>query len=279
MPGSRLRQASLRTPDGAVVEYGVLGAGSTPVLSIPGANDGARTLRGTFSALLPLYRRYPPTCRVLLMRRRAPLPDGFTARAIARDYAQAIEALRLGPVHVEALSAGGGIGLWLALDRPDLVRSLLLLSTTAHADVELKGVVRRWIAWTRAGRRYALQRDSLRRMLPAEQWRRLRPLLPLFWLRSLLTQDRLRLQAVLAAACDFDLRPELARITCPTLVLGGTADGLVRPALQDALAAGIPGARQVLLPGHGHLASVEAPAEHLRQVRYLHALAEWALRD
>lgn len=56
-----------------------------------------------------------------------------------------------------------------------------------------------------------------------------------------------------------DSRPTLATIKCPTLVLVGDGDELTPPALAQEIAAGIPGARLVVVPDCGHLSTIEKP--------------------
>ena len=56
------------------------------------------------------------------------------------------------------------------------------------------------------------------------------------------------------------LRRRLGRITVPTLVVAADADRLVPMAHAEAYAAGIPGARLVVVPG-AHMLTVEQPAE------------------
>ena len=69
-----------------------------------------------------------------------------------------------------------------------------------------------------------------------------------------------------------DARPDLPRIKCPTLVLVGEADQLTPPALSEEMAAAIPGSRLVVVPGSGHLSTLERP-EAVTQ-----ALVEWMER-
>lgn len=57
----------------------------------------------------------------------------------------------------------------------------------------------------------------------------------------------------------FDLRPELARITAPTLVITGEEDFITGPASAREIAAGIADAETVFLPGVGHFVFIEAP--------------------
>ncbi|HEY8590598.1 MAG TPA: alpha/beta fold hydrolase [Naasia sp.] len=63
------------------------------------------------------------------------------------------------------------------------------------------------------------------------------------------------------ALAAFDRRADVGSIATRTLVLAGDSDGVVTPAAAEALGAAIPGARTVVLPGTGHQAHLERPAE------------------
>jgi proline iminopeptidase len=69
-----------------------------------------------------------------------------------------------------------------------------------------------------------------------------------------------------------DLRPLLGRITCPALIVAGSLDFICGPAQAQPIAAAITGSQLVMLPGCGHIPSVEAPRE------YRHAVAEFLSR-
>jgi len=58
-----------------------------------------------------------------------------------------------------------------------------------------------------------------------------------------------------------DSRPDLANIRCPTLVLGGKQDAVTPPEVMEEIAAGIGGARLVLLDRCGHLSPLEQPEQ------------------
>jgi len=66
-----------------------------------------------------------------------------------------------------------------------------------------------------------------------------------------------------------DSRPMLSSIRCPTLVLVGDGDLATPPELNKEIADGISGARFVVIPGCGHLSTLEQPAAVNA------ALAEW----
>ncbi len=54
---------------------------------------------------------------------------------------------------------------------------------------------------------------------------------------------------------------DLARIACPTLIVAGRQDTLTPPAVHEAMAAAIPGARLEIIEDCGHLSTLERPRE------------------
>lgn len=264
MPFPPYKKGALQTPDGAWIDYVSVGQGR-PVLLIPGAGDGLQTVGQAPLSLAFTYRSYASRHRLVFASRRQPIPTGFTVRDMAKDYAWAIEQLGLGRTHVEANSAGGPVAQWLAVDRPDLVRSLVLEETLARADEPFRAVMGRWIAWADAGEWYPFLRDvMLLTGSPAfhRRWRWLYPLL------RLVPKPRHpeRLGRILTGLLEVDNRPILNGIGCPVLVIGGDLDQVTRLELQTEMARSIRGARQVILPGQGHYANVEAKEEHDRHV-------------
>ena len=67
-------------------------------------------------------------------------------------------------------------------------------------------------------------------------------------------------RSVLAALVPFDQRANLARISMPTLVITGEYDHAAAPEVSRRMAATIPGAQCVIVPGAGHLLPIESPA-------------------
>jgi pimeloyl-ACP methyl ester carboxylesterase len=63
------------------------------------------------------------------------------------------------------------------------------------------------------------------------------------------------------ASADADLRPLLPDVSVPTLLLYGDHDERAPLHVAEGLRAGIPSSRLVVLPGVGHMCSIEAPEE------------------
>jgi pimeloyl-ACP methyl ester carboxylesterase len=68
------------------------------------------------------------------------------------------------------------------------------------------------------------------------------------------------------AIAGFDQRANLAGIRVPTLVLSGEHDKTAAPSVMERMAARIPGAQYLQLPGVGHVANAERPADFNRAV-------------
>jgi 3-oxoadipate enol-lactonase len=71
--------------------------------------------------------------------------------------------------------------------------------------------------------------------------------------------------AIYRMLADMDLQPELAGISCPTLVITGALDGTRPPQLVEPVARAIPGASYVLLET-GHYAPVQTPELYARTI-------------
>jgi len=171
---------------------------------------------------------------------------------IAADYALAIEADLGEPAFVHGTSTGGSLGLQLAIDRPDLVRRLVVSAAACRLSAEGRRVQAEMARLTEAGDARALGSFLLGEMAP-------RPLaIPargVGWLAGPIfaTKDPSDTLVVLAAEDAFDAESGLAHVSAPTLVLGGGADAFYSEELFRRTAAGIPGGRAVIFPGRSHM--------------------------
>jgi pimeloyl-ACP methyl ester carboxylesterase len=104
-----------------------------PVILIHGGGAGA-DLYGNWKFCFPLFQQRMRTFAFDLVgfgKSDAPDPSGFTYSQQARNE-QAIafiEALGVGPVHLVGNSMGGATSLGVAMQRPDLVKSIVLMGS------------------------------------------------------------------------------------------------------------------------------------------------------
>jgi len=192
---------------------------------------------------------------------RSPVPDeSYGIDELAQDAGDVLDGRT---ASVVGLSMGGYVALTLALARPELVRSLVLVGTGAGGPDRVP--------------RPQDVRDAYAAAigLPFDEYGR--RTMPLTFSPGWTDRNPERFEAILAArlehptpdvtldahllACyGFYARGcEVERIDAPALVIHGDADVIVPVENGRALASRLPNARYVELPGRGHNVQLEDP--------------------
>lgn len=240
----------------AEIHYEVEGSGS-PVMLIAG-------LAGTGATWGPQKALFANGHTVIVPDHRGTGRSSHTAKGQtisqhAADFARIIETLGLGPVHCVGSSTGGAITQALALEHPKLVRTATIASS-----------------WARVDPFFRRQFEARARMIQGAGVRAATEMAALFLFdpRFQTTNDAV-VQAWIDAASQNSSAPEIAlarmemilghdrladlgRITCPAMVIVGSSDFCTPPHLSEQMAAAIPGAELVKLPG-GHFFYMEHP--------------------
>jgi len=216
-------------------------------------------------------------------------PDGdYSIRARVHIVTSLIEDRRCGPVHLLGNSLGGLVSLLVAASRPDLVRTLTLISPAmpafrppGHSDplmplLLLPGLAR--VAERKLSRVPPEDRARAvvelcfadptkipeQRLAEATEEVRRRGDLP--WAMEALTSSLrglVRTYVGIGAASPW----RMARsVQAPTLVVWGDRDRLVDVSLAPRTAAAIPDARLLVLADIGHTAQLEDPDTTARAV-------------
>jgi aminoacrylate hydrolase len=192
----------------------------------------------------------------------------LTVEAMALDALAIMDAEKIERFHVAGHSMGGLIAQEVALLAPARVKSLALLCTFARgkqatrltADIVLIGLRTR--VGTRAMRRNAFLELVMPPALLAtgDRAQLAESLRPLFG-RDLAEQPPIILKQ-LAAMAKYDASARLGQLAhIPSLVMSAELDRIALPAFGRELAAAIPGARLVELPGAGHGVPLYAAGE------------------
>ncbi len=216
----------------------------------------------------------------------------YTVAAMADRVVRWIEVSGRGPVHLFGNSLGGAIVTRVAALRPDLVRTLVLISPALPFLDPRRSVQGRLVplvllpgAGQLARRRLALiepaelarqvmtvcfgdeARIRPHRLAEAEVEARLRYDLPWYmdaYMRSLRGLVGSFVRAYLPGSGS--LWRLAGRITAPTLVIAGERDKLVDPRVATQVAGLISDARLFMLPDVGHVAQLEVPELTARAV-------------
>jgi pimeloyl-ACP methyl ester carboxylesterase len=183
---------------------------------------------------------------------------GTTLADLASDVADLVAGLP-GRAHVVGFSLGALVATELALDHPDLVASLTLVSGVANRSAEERAAV--------TGRLRAARVDLDATYLAAVErwfsprWRTVEPRLVdevLATMRANRPESYLSCYAVFATA-DAEVWPRLPGLHLPVHAITGSDDTGSTPAMAAALAARVPGGRCTTVPGARHLLPLERP--------------------
>jgi pimeloyl-ACP methyl ester carboxylesterase len=252
---TKQQSVSLATAAGVVLDGIAQGdPDGLPVVLLHGLTDSWRS----FELLLP---HLPPRFRVLALSYRghgdsAKPAAGYDVDQLAADVAKALDRAALPPAVVVGHSLGTLVAQRLLAARPDRVAALALIGTfvtpsrnpvipelreafAALADPVDPGFIRAWQESNSAptvAPAFLAQAVAESQKVPAPVW--------------------IALADSLAAT---DLSAEARRIAVPTLLVSGDLDAMCRDD-EDWLAAALPQARLVRLPGYGHSPHWEDPA-------------------
>lgn len=156
-------------------------------------------------------------------------------------------------------SMGGYIALEVMRQAPERVTRLALLDTAAPADTPEQTERRRgFIKLAREGKFSSI----VGLIFPLTVDKSVAGRADLLEIQQQMAEETgaeafVRQQSAIMGRIDS--RPHLAAIRCPTLVLVGDSDQLTPPERSRELAAGIPGARLVVLERCGHMCALEQP--------------------
>jgi 3-oxoadipate enol-lactonase len=182
-------------------------------------------------------------------------PGDYTLERLGRDAAEVLDAVGAASVHVCGLSLGGVVAQWMAVHRPERMRTLTLANTTPRI-----GTPEAWserAALVRREGTAAIADVAMGRFF-GESFRKSEP--------EVVERTRARLLATSAegyAGCcaalrDADLAADVGQIAAPTLLIGGRYDVSTPPEQIRALAGPIKGARYLELDA-AHLSNLERP--------------------
>jgi pimeloyl-ACP methyl ester carboxylesterase len=195
---------------------------------------------------------------------RTAMPEGsVSAEMMADDAAAVLRALAIPYANVAGFSMGSAIAQELALHHPELVRSLVLMSTYARPDALFRSQLNFWrwlpevapseraffkafFTWVYTPRAHA---DGSVDQIIEEA------------LAFPHRQSVEAFQAQVDVCLAHDTADRLSEIAAPTLVLSGEFDVILPPRFGRSVAAGIPDARFEVMEEEAHQPFQEIPDE------------------
>lgn len=186
----------------------------------------------------------------------------FDMDTVAEDAATLIQKVCKGPVHFAGLSMGGFVGMRLAARYPQLVKSLILLETSANPEpVEnlpkyktLNGIVK-WLGIIPP------VANKVMHIMFAESWLSdpANSSQVKIWKKELSSNKKSITGPVEGVIFRKGVEDELSKITCPTLILVGDEDVATKPEKAKYIQMGISGSQLHVIAGAGHSSCIEKP--------------------
>ncbi|HMB91441.1 MAG TPA: alpha/beta hydrolase [Rhodothermales bacterium] len=185
---------------------------------------------------------------------------GYDMDTLTEDAAALIETLDCAPCHFLGLSMGGFVGLRLALHYPGLLKSLMLLETSADPEPNQKkyrllNFIARWFGL----------RPVASRVMPIMFGEKFlndpaRAKEQVAWRQRLIANHRIGItRATEGVIYREGVYEMLDQIKTPTLIVVGDQDVATVPAKSERMHERIPGSQLVIIPGAGHTSTVEEP--------------------
>lgn len=246
--------------NGAKLHYTEEGTGPETILFAHGLLWSGQMFEAQVNALKDRYR-----CITFDFRGQGQsevTQGGYDMETLYQDTVALIEALGCAPCHFAGLSMGGFMGMRLAARRPELLRSLILLGTTA--DAEPKENIPRYNRLNFIARWFGL------RLVAAPVMRILfgqsfltdpnRAAQREEWKKHLIANHRIGITRAVKGVIDRQgVYDEIDKITTPTLILIDEEDVATIPAKAERIHARIAGSRLVRIPKSGHSSTIEEP--------------------
>ncbi len=204
--------------------------------------------------------RWSPFFRIVAMDirgyGRSDKPEtSFSLEDMAQDVLAVCAQERITQAVFIGVSVGSGIGLLLGLNHPEMVAALILVGGSSKGGADIAGRVAGYTSADLKGYLRSHIRELVAPGFPETTLGR--------WVLDLFSENAHTLSGRCIAnifkareACD--LRARLAEMKPPTLVINGEHDVSLKRGGETA--AGIPGAKHVVLPGTGHACCIEDPA-------------------
>jgi 3-oxoadipate enol-lactonase len=192
---------------------------------------------------------------------RSSKPHGvYSIEGFARDLASMLRALQTGPAHVVGISLGGMVAFQLAVDAPDLVRSLAIVNSGPAVPAgtfkqRLPLYIR--LVYARILGLRSMAEMIAKRLFPKPGQLELQRA---FVARLAANDKHCYLASLRAIFAGWSVADRLQAIQCPVLVLCSDQD-YTPVALKEAYAARLANAKVVVVPDSRHALPMERPRE------------------
>ncbi len=241
--------------NGVKLYYEEKGTGDQVIIALPGFGASAKI---TLRTLEPLTE----CCRVIAMDIRghgksAQITEGWTLSQLADDVYRFSRWLGLGKFVCLGESMGGSITLRLALDHPEAIKKIVLVSSVpACGATTPKEILEQALANTDNNKETTIAMTRSLFIKPVTE--EMKGLIEDLTVDALSVSDEVR-RAWLLKEQYYNWEDQMKNIKIPALVIYGEKDPICIPEAQHNMAVLLADAKECVIPDTGHFMMCEAP--------------------
>ncbi len=259
-PQPDIQISSIKTAS-SKLDYAIIKGGSKSFVLLPGLYT--KSLMPLAPAVAMQYRRFLGDYTITMFDRVSEPPAHYTVKEIAADTIRAMDTLAIRDAYIMGVSAGGMVAQTIAVERPDLVKRLVIGSSTLAMTEHARSILNNWSALAKAGKSDELGR-SFAELIYTEAFYARHKEAILASLSGTTEADLKRFAIFADGLCSFDLAANLRAITCPVLAIGGALDRIFPPKQAMEIAQQT-GGKCFIFDNYGHAVYDEA-ADYLDKV-------------
>lgn len=242
--------------NGIVMNYELAGEGQCLVL-IHGAGDNLKMWYNQVPVFSQSYRVLAYDVRGF---GQTPSPEGdYSMAVLAEDLHQLLKGLKIDKAVLLGYSMGGRIALEVAIQHPEMARGLVLANSGVGGPRPPQAAERLQAMqeMLQKGDVAAIAEEMTKSAFSPDFKEKRPEAFERYKAVKLEVDPRGFARAMMALAADVQ-PPDLGRIHCPTLIIGGENDGYMTPDVAEAIQRSIAGSTLKVMPT-GHAPAVEMP--------------------
>lgn len=238
------------------MDYFHFGNGHKTFIILPGLSLGS--VMASCDQIAEAYQTFAQDYTVYVFDRRKDMPHDYDISQMAEDTYLAMRQLGLHDLYLFGASQGGMMAMEIAIHHPEAVKMMVLGSTAAAVGKASLGSFKEMIGLAEAGSGEELYLSFGKAVYPQDVFDSFKETMRQLG-KGLSASDYERFIICAKALEDFDIRNELGKIGCPTLIISSATDQVLDPSSSHELHEMIKGSELHVYEGYGHAAYDLAP--------------------
>lgn len=206
------------------LDYFSFGTGSKNMIILPGLS--VKSVMESAAAIRAQYKIFKDDYTVYVLDRRNQLPADYDMEDMAHDTALALKTLGLKDNYIFGASQGGMLAMLLAMEYPELVKKLVLGSTTPIITAEHSGKFKEWILLAENNDAEKLYLSFCGEIYPPEMFEKYKSVF-LEFAKTVSEEELARFVILARSSEDFNITGRKEKINCPVLAMGVKGDSVV----------------------------------------------------